>query len=44
MSYLPGATFIVETTLATKIYQQKIRGAKQHGYATTLLYFWLRAY
>ena len=36
-----GETFAVETTLATKIYQQKIRAAQQHGYTVTLLYFWL---
>ncbi|AWM31568.1 AAA family ATPase [Hymenobacter nivis] len=36
-----GETFAVETTLATKIYQQKIRVAQQHGYTVTLLYFWL---
>jgi len=36
-----GETFAIETTLATKIYQQKIRAAQQQGYTTTLLYFWL---
>jgi len=36
-----GETFALETTLATKIYQQKIRAAQQQGYAVTLLYFWL---
>jgi predicted ABC-type ATPase len=34
-------TFALETTLATKIYQQKISAAQQQGYTTTLLYFWL---
>ncbi|MFD1874665.1 AAA family ATPase [Hymenobacter bucti] len=36
-----GNTFALETTLATKIYQQRIRAAQQQGYTTTLLYFWL---
>ncbi|RZK32049.1 MAG: zeta toxin, partial [Hymenobacter sp.] len=36
-----GETFAIETTLATKVYQQKIRAAQQQGYTTTLLYFWL---
>ena len=36
-----GESFAVETTLATKIYQQKISLAHQQGYTTTLLYFWL---
>ena len=36
-----GETFALETTLATKIYQQKIKAAQQQGYTTTLLYFWL---
>lgn len=36
-----GESFAVETTLATKIYQQKISLAQQQGYTTTLLYFWL---
>lgn len=36
-----GETFAVETTLATKIYQQKIAAAQQQGYSVTLLYFWL---
>lgn len=36
-----GETFALETTLATKIYQQKISAAQQQGYTTTLLYFWL---
>jgi predicted ABC-type ATPase len=33
--------FALETTLATKIYQQKIRAAQQQGYTVMLLYFWL---
>lgn len=36
-----GETFALETTLATRIYQQKIRAAQRHGYTVTLLYFWL---
>lgn len=36
-----GETFAIETRLATKIYQQKIRAAQQQGYTTTLVYFWL---
>ncbi len=36
-----GETFALETTLATKIYQQKIRNAQQQGYTVILLYFWL---
>lgn len=36
-----GESFALETTLATKIYQQKIRAAQQQGYTVTLLYFWL---
>ena len=34
-------TFALETTLATKLYQQKIRAAQQQGYTIILLYFWL---
>jgi predicted ABC-type ATPase len=36
-----GENFALETTLATKIYQQKIRAAQQQGYSVMLLYFWL---
>jgi predicted ABC-type ATPase len=36
-----GETFALETTLATKMYQQKIRVAQQQGYAVILLCFWL---
>jgi predicted ABC-type ATPase len=39
--FAKGETFAIETTLATKIYQQKISLAQQQGYSTTLLYFWL---
>ncbi|AMR26714.1 zeta toxin [Hymenobacter psoromatis] len=38
-----GETFALETTLATKIYQQKIRAAQQQGYTVILLYFWLNS-
>jgi len=38
-----GETFALETTLATKIYQQKIRAAQQRGYTVILLYFWLNS-
>jgi len=31
-----------ETTLSTKTYKQKIQFAKQNGYNTTLLFFWLQ--
>jgi predicted ABC-type ATPase len=34
--------FAFETTLATKTYKQRIQFAKQKGYNTTLLFFWLR--
>ena len=38
-----GETFAVETTLATKIYQQKIVAARQQGYTITLIFFWLKS-
>ena len=34
--------FAFETTLATKTYIQKILKAKEQGYNTTLLFFWLK--
>ena len=34
-----GETFALETTLATKLYQQKIRTAQQQVYTVVLLYF-----
>ncbi len=34
--------FAFETTLSTKTYKQKIQFAKQNGYNTTLLFFWLQ--
>jgi predicted ABC-type ATPase len=36
-----GVDFAIETTLATKIYQSKIRKAQEDGYVATLLFFWL---
>lgn len=36
-----GEIFAIETTLATKVYQQKIKTAQQQVYTMTLLYFWL---
>jgi predicted ABC-type ATPase len=36
-----GETFALETTLAIKMYQQKIKVAQQQSYAVILLYFWL---
>ena len=38
-----GESFAVETTLATKIYKQKITAARKQGYTTTLLFFWLQS-
>jgi predicted ABC-type ATPase len=35
-------SFALETTLATKIYRQKIERAKQNGYSVSLLFFWLK--
>lgn len=35
-------SFAFETTLSTKSYKQKIERAKQDGYTTTLLFFWLK--
>lgn len=35
-------SFAFETTLATRSYRQKIEKAKQQGYTTTLLFFWLQ--
>ncbi len=37
-----GESFALETTLATKIYKQKILMAQQKGYQVTLLFFWLK--
>ena len=36
-----GETFALKITLATRLYQQKIRAAQQQGYNVVLLYFWL---
>lgn len=35
-------SFAFETTLATRIYQEKIRKAQEKGYSITLLFFWLQ--
>jgi predicted ABC-type ATPase len=37
-----GENFAFETTLAAKIYRNKILNAKAKGYAVTLLFFWLQ--
>ncbi len=34
--------FAFETTLASKIYKQKILNARACGYNTTILFFWLK--
>jgi len=38
-----GQDFAFETTLATKSYRNFILEAKENGYHTTLLFFWLRS-
>ena len=38
-----GATFAIETTLATKSYVNLIRRAKKQGYTVSLLYLWLES-
>ena len=38
-----GADFALETTLATKVYIQKINRAREEGYVVTLLFFWLNS-
>ena len=35
-------SFAFETTLSTRSYKQKIEEAKQNGFTTTLLFFWLQ--
>ncbi len=37
-----GESFAIETTLATKIYEQKILRARDDGYTIILLFFWLK--
>lgn len=37
-----GATFAVETTLATKSYVNLVQQAQSEGYVVTLVFFWLR--
>ncbi|MBX3257939.1 MAG: zeta toxin family protein, partial [Chitinophagaceae bacterium] len=34
--------FAFETTLSTRSYKQKVEEAKQKGFTTTLLFFWLQ--
>jgi predicted ABC-type ATPase len=36
-------SFAFETTLSTRSYKNKIELAKQNGYTTTLLFFWLQS-
>ncbi len=36
-----GATFSIETTLATRSYVQLVRRAKEQGYVVKLLFFWI---
>ncbi len=36
-------SFAFETTLSTKSYKQKVEEAKQKGFTTTLLFFWLQS-
>ena len=38
-----GATFAIETTLATKTYVNLIHKAKKQGYSISLLYLWLES-
>ena len=40
--FAANLNFAFETTLSTKIYKQKIIMAKEKGYVTTLLFFWLK--
>lgn len=37
-----GATFSIETTLATRSYVSLIEKAKRMGYTVSLMYFWIR--
>lgn len=37
-----GENFAFETTLATKSYKEKILRARENGYQTILLFFWLK--
>lgn len=39
--FAEGQTFAIETTLATKIYRNKIIDARSKGYKVILLFFWL---
>ncbi len=40
--FAENQSFAIETTLASKSYQQKIKFAKANGYTVTLLFFWLK--
>ena len=40
--FVNNVNFAFEATLATKSYKQKIIKARQNGYTTTLLFFWLK--
>lgn len=40
--FISQENFAFETTLASKIYKNKIEAAKSDGYTVTLLFFWLR--
>lgn len=41
--FTENENFAFETTLATKIYKNKIIEAKANGYRVTLLFFWLQS-
>jgi predicted ABC-type ATPase len=38
-----GEDFAIETTLASRSHRNTIRNAKELGYSTTLIYFWLES-
>jgi predicted ABC-type ATPase len=40
--FAQGKDFAIETTLASKMYKQKIEWAQANGYKVTMLYFWLQ--
>jgi predicted ABC-type ATPase len=41
--FLENQNFAIETTLASRIYKNKISIAKANGYNVTLLFFWLKS-
>lgn len=41
--FVENQTFAIETTLATKIYKNKIIEARKKGYQVVLLFFWLES-